>query len=202
MITELTVQQQDSLTELVNIAFGRAAASLSELTGQRVLLSVPRVTIHPINQLQVTLGQIIQGEVASVHQIFTGPVAGDAMLLLNLEGALALSELLTEDRVPLNRLDASDREVLAELGNIILNACLGTFGNLLKVHISFSVPRMQVDALEGLLKSLVVDQQELRYALVVITDFTLKDSTVSGCLVMVLGVASLKKLLDAVEHLG
>jgi chemotaxis protein CheC len=61
---------------------------------------------------------------------------------------------------------------------------------------------MQVDALEGLLKSLVVDKQELRYALVVITDFTLKDSTVSGCLVMVLGVASLKKLLDAVEHLG
>jgi chemotaxis protein CheC len=202
MITELTAQQQDSLTELVNIAFGRAAGSLSELTGQRVLLSVPRVTIHPINQLQVPLGQIIQGEVASVHQIFTGPVAGDAMLLLNLEGALALSELLTEDRVPLNRLDASDREVLAEVGNIILNACLGTFGNLLKVHISFSVPRMQVDALEGLLKSLVVDQQELRYALVVITDFTLKGSTVSGCLVMVLGVASLKKLLEAVEHLG
>lgn len=202
MITDLTVQQQDSLTELVNIAFGRAAASLSELTGQRVILSVPRVSIHPINQLQVPLGQIIQGEVASVHQIFTGPVAGDAMLLLNLEGALALSELLTDERVPLGRLDASDREVLAEVGNIILNACLGTFGNLLKVHISFSVPRMQVDALEGLLKSLVVDQHELRYALVVITNFTLKDSTVGGCLVMVLGVASLEKLLAAVEHLG
>ena len=202
MITDLTVQQQDSLTELVNIAFGRAAGALSELTGQRVILSVPRVSIHPINQLQVPLGQIIQGEVASVHQIFTGPVAGDAMLLLNLEGALALSELLTDERVPLGRLDASDREVLAEVGNIILNACLGTFGNLLKVHISFSVPRMQVDALEGLLKSLVVDQHELRYALVVITNFTLKDSTVGGCLVIVLGVASLEKLLAAVEHLG
>ena len=38
---ELTEIQQDALVELLNIGFGRAGASLSQLTGQRVLLEVP-----------------------------------------------------------------------------------------------------------------------------------------------------------------
>ena len=33
---ELTAVQQDALVELLNIGFGRAAASLSQLTGHRV----------------------------------------------------------------------------------------------------------------------------------------------------------------------
>ena len=43
---ELSPVQQDALVELLNIGFGRAAASLSQLTGHRVLLDVPQVTLH------------------------------------------------------------------------------------------------------------------------------------------------------------
>ena len=48
---ELTAVQRDALTELINIGFGRAAASLSRLTGYRVLLDVPSVSIHPMERL-------------------------------------------------------------------------------------------------------------------------------------------------------
>jgi len=37
----LTDDQKDAVTELVNIAFSRTAAALSELTGNRVELTVP-----------------------------------------------------------------------------------------------------------------------------------------------------------------
>ena len=40
---ELTALQQDALVEVINIGFGRAAASLSKLTGQRVELEVPQI---------------------------------------------------------------------------------------------------------------------------------------------------------------
>ena len=40
---KLTAVQEDALIELLNIGFGRAAASLSQLTGHRVLLEVPHV---------------------------------------------------------------------------------------------------------------------------------------------------------------
>lgn len=198
----LTPQQQDALTELINIAFSRTAAALSEMTGHRVLLDLPQVTLCPITEVAARLSDFVHGEIATVHQIFSGPVSGDALLMLNYDGALMLSDLLTGGRVPTPRLDASDREVLTEIGNILLNACLGMFGNLLKVHVTFSVPRLHLAAIGALLGSLVIGQDELRHALVVYTNFRMRDSAVTGYLVIVLGVASLDRLLAEVEHMG
>ena len=67
-----------------------------------------------------------------------------------------LKELLTnEPALPLS-IDASAREVITEVGNILLNACLGTFGNLLKVQVSFSVPHLSLESVGAILESLRV----------------------------------------------
>src|SRR5262250_521528 len=144
---ELTERQKDALSELINIAFSRTAASLSELTGHRVLLDVPEVAIFPISELAEELSKFLPAEVATVHQVFTGPVTGDALLLMNYDGAITLTELLTDERSRSDRLNLSAREVLTEVGNILLNACLGVFGNLLQVRVSFSVPRLHLETL-------------------------------------------------------
>jgi chemotaxis protein CheC len=196
---ELNQTQQDALIELLNIGFGRAAAALSQLTGHRVLLEVPQVSVHPIADLDKALRSVLQDQVASVHQIFSGPVAGDALLILDHTAAGMLKELLTnEPPLPLP-LDASAREVLTEVGNILLNACLGTFGNILKVQVSFSVPHLNLDTLHAVMKSLLVNREGLRYALVVHAGFKLRDAEVRGYLVIVLSVASLDRLIRAVE---
>jgi chemotaxis protein CheC len=197
---ELTASQHDALIELLNIGFGRAAASLSDLTGHRVLLEVPQVSVHPIDQLNQALKPLVADEVASVHQIFSGPVGGDALLLLDYSAAGLLKELLTsEPPLPLP-IDASAREVLTEVGNILLNACLGTFGNILQVQVSFSVPHLNLDTLYDVMRSLLINREGLRYALVVHAGFKLRDAEVRGYLVIVLSVASLDRLLRAVEE--
>ena len=196
---ELTPVQHDALIELLNIGFGRAAASLSELTGHRVLLEVPHVSIHPIQELAVALRELVDDQVATVHQIFSGPVGGDALLVLDYKAAGMLKELLTsEPPLPLP-IDASGREVLTEVGNILLNACLGTFGNILQVQVSFSVPHLNLDTLNAVMRSLLVNREGLRYALVVHAGFRLRDAEVRGYLVIVLSVASLDRLIRAVE---
>jgi chemotaxis protein CheC len=196
---DLTASQHDALIELLNIGFGRAAASLSQLTGHRVLLDVPQVSVHPIASVDAALRQLVSDQIASVHQIFSGQVAGDALHVLDYTAAGMLKELLTnEPALPLP-LDASAREVLTEVGNILLNACLGTFGNLLQVQVSFSVPQLNLDTLHAVLKSLVVDREGLRYALVVHAGFRLRDAEVTGYLIIVLSVASLDRLIQAVE---
>ena len=197
---KLTAVQEDALIELLNIGFGRAAASLSQLTGHRVLLEVPHVTIHPIDEVSESLERMIRTDVASVHQIFSGPVSGDALLILDQIGASMLKELLTnEPALPLS-IDASAREVLTEVGNILLNACLGTFGNLLKVQVSFSVPQLNLESLGAILETLRVNHEGVKYALVVQAGFKLRDNEVRGFLVIVLSVASLDRLLRAVEE--
>jgi chemotaxis protein CheC len=196
----LTERQNDSLSELINIAFSRTGGALSELTGQRVLLSPPSVSMHRTADLPRVLETFIPGDVASIHQVFAGPVAGDALLLLNYAGAMELTNLLVDEPPQTAYLDESAREVLTEVGNILLNACLGMFGNLLRVHVSFSVPRLHLDSLDALMSSLITDGDDRRYALVVSTAFKVRGSAVSGFLVMALSVASLDRLLHEVDE--
>jgi chemotaxis protein CheC len=201
-MTLLTESQQDSLTEIINIAFSRAAASLSDLTQHRVLLNVPKVSIHPMNELQGILSEFVQDEIATVHQIFDGSLSGDAMLMLDYEGAVKLSRLLTEGNPDKIQLYESDREVLNEVGNILLNACLGTFGNMLEVQITFSVPRLNLADLETLLDSLLIGKDEIQYTLVIYTRFNIEEREISGYLLIVMGVTSLERLLGSLEKLG
>ena len=196
----LTTGQEDALVELINIGFGRAGSALSKLTGHRVQLEVPQVTMCPIDEMADRLRPMLGDELATVHQIFSGPVDGDALLVLAQHSAAILKERLTDEpALPLN-IDRSAREVVTEIGNILLNACLGTFGNLLKVQVSFSVPHLTLDTLESVVGSITVDREGLRYALIVHSSFRLRDSSLTGYLVIVLGVASIERLLHALER--
>lgn len=196
---QLSDVQHDALVELLNIGFGKAGASLSKLTGQRVLLEVPHVAVHPLDHLNAALSEVVAGDVASVHQVFTGPVAGDALLMLDPAGASILKELLTnEPALPLD-LDGSAREVLTEVGNILLNACIGTFGNLLNVPIGFSVPDIDVARLHDIVERLTSGGDTFRYALVITSAFRLRDCEVTGYVVIVMTVQSLTRLLVALD---
>lgn len=196
----LTTAQQDALVELINIGFGRAASALSKLTGHRVQLEVPQVVMCPIDEMADRLRPMLADEIATVHQIFSGPVSGDALLVLDQNSAAILKELLTDEPALPLEIDRSAREVVTEIGNIVLNACLGTFGNLLKVQVSFSVPHLTLDTLESVVGSVAVDRQGLRYALIIHSSFRLRNSSLTGYLVIVLGVASIERLMQALEQ--
>jgi len=197
---ELNPVQHDALVELLNIGFGRAGASLSKLTQQRVLLDVPHVDIHPVTHLTQSLSRLMDERVASVHQVFSGPVAGDALLLLDPIAAATLTELLTDVPSLSLDLDPSTREVFTEVGNVVLNACIGTFGNILNIPMSFSVPDVDVSSVTTVIDRMVESGDALRYALVVTAGFRLRESAVTGYVVIVLTVQSLKRLLDALDR--
>jgi chemotaxis protein CheC len=195
----LTAFETDALTELFNIGLHRAAASLSDLTAQRVRVDLPQLWVCSIDELQQHLVQLVGGELATVHQVFRGEVAGDAVLLLEYDKAALLVQLMTQGDVAAGGvIEQSAREVLAEVGNIVLSACLSAFGNVLQVAVGFSVPRLHVESLDGLLRSLLIDEKEdLQYALLAATRFSVSGSEVGGYLVVVLGVSSLTRAVRA-----
>ena len=183
----------DALTELFNIGLHRAAASLSELTGQRIEVELPRLWVCPIDETHLRLRELIEGELATVHQIFMGSVTGDAILVLEYEAASRLAALLTQGDVAADgRLDQSAREVLTEVGNVILSSCLSAFGDMLHVSVTFSVPRIHVESLEVMLRSLKVESDELHYTLLAATRFRLTEGEVGGYLLIAVGIASLE----------
>ena len=194
---------KDALTELFNIGLHRAASSLSDLTGQRIVVDLPRLWICPIEETHARLIDLLDGDLATVHQIFRGTVTGDAVLVLDYNSATRLAALMTEGNVALGgRLDQSAREVLAEVGNVILSSCLSSFGDMLQVSVTFSVPRMHVESLEGLLRSMRVDSEDLSFALLAATRFRLTEGEVGGYLIIAVGMSSLSLIARALETRG
>ena len=188
----------DALTELFNIGLHRAASSLSDLTGQRIIVDLPQLWVCRIEETHERLIELLQGDLATVHQIFRGTVTGDAVLVLQYESAARLAALMTDGEVALGgRLDQSAREVLGEIGNVILSSCLSSFGDMLRVSVSFSVPRIHVESLEGMLQSLQVDNEDLHFALLAATQFRLSEGEVGGYLIIAVGVSSLTIIADA-----
>jgi chemotaxis protein CheC len=198
---ELTLDQKDALTELINIGYGRAAGALSELTGYRITLEVPQVTMHEMHAIGPMLETVISLDVASVSQVFSGPISGNALLMMDERAAIMLSQLLTDDRNGSQDLDSGAREIITEVGNIVLNACLGVFGNLLDVHVNFAVPHLQVESVTRVLESITVQSHgQTRYGLMIHTRFYVRAGNVSGYLVIILGIASLDRLLLELEN--
>jgi chemotaxis protein CheC len=169
------------------------------LTRQRIILSAPQVELHSIDQVKHALGHMLKGEVASVQQVFSGAVSGHALLLISREGADILTGLLVDEKTTVAEGRAARREALAEMGNIILQGSMGVCGNLLQVHVSFSVPSLALESVDDLLSSIIVNERELQFALLVRTRFELLEGQVSGYLVVILGVTSFSTLLQEVE---
>lgn len=198
---ELTAKQRDTLTELINIAYARAAGALSDLTGHRITLAVPDVTICRIDKVTPALQEVIEGEITCVNQFFAGPISGNAILLFDKPAAQLLTRLITGDP-DADVFDEHARDTMIELGNIVLNACLGAFGNLMSVNLKFTVPHLQVDEIEHVLRSIRIQDEKFEYAMMIRTRFDLRASDVSSFLVMLLGVTSLERVFEGLRKWG
>jgi chemotaxis protein CheC len=198
----LTPSQKDALGELINIGFGRSANALSMLVSQRVVLDAPEVEIFPTAELEKVLKPLADEEIVNVHQVFRGKLAGDAMLLMDSNSASVLVDMLSGGSGAPHKLSSIDREALIETGNILLNAFIGSFGNLLKVHITFTVPHLQLESLKTILNTLSVSGREIEYSLVVKIQFRLAQGNVSGYVIIVMGIESLETLFNSMRSEG
>jgi len=199
---QLNNQQKDALTELINIGFGRAASALSILVEQRVLIETPSVDLYPIMDLGKVLHILPGNEIISVHQVFTGRIAGTAMLLMDVPSSNSLVDLLNGGEGEVDPNKEADQAAMQEIGNILLNAFTGSFGNLLQVHISFTVPFVSYETLDNMLHSLMINHKELQFALVVRVNFNVLKGNVSGYVVIILGLQSMESLVESMRVYG
>ncbi len=144
----LTDLQRDAISELMNIGMGRAASALSQMAHDEVQLSVPLVDLVPVNNMTQFLHAQTLDAITAVKQQFSGVFWGEALLLFPEAQRLERARILLQDMVSLERMADMEQEAFMELGNIILNACLGSLANLLSSEISSSLPILVQDSTE------------------------------------------------------
>ena len=195
-MTELTDLHIDALSEVFNVGAGRAAASLSEIVGEEVKLSIPSIEIFSRQDVNTSALSLEQTQFGSVTQHFTGPLSVDAMLLFTEESALEIVRDMMGSQISIEELVEFEQEAMCELGNIILNACLSAISDVLKVELESSLPAYNIGGPEEILSSLLILEQS--YLLILHIDLRIERRQVEGRLIFLLGSSSLSGLR---EHL-
>lgn len=146
----ITGEDLDILQEIMNIAFGQAAADLAEVINIFVVLSVPHIQV-----LQgVQLPQYLRSELADscnisiVEQVFRGRFAGSAFLVFPAGAGKELIALLDGDGgdVPESgTMETLEKETFMEVGNILIGACVGKMSELLGDVVTYAPPQVLVE---------------------------------------------------------
>lgn len=192
----LNPEQKEALQEIANIGMGQAGASIAKVLGEFVQLSIPRVLIVPPEEVPVALAWTIgDGPVSAVRQAFHSAMRGEAIVIYGEQRCNDLADLMGYDP----DLDhAGEVELLLDVSNILVGACLGGIAEQLRMTIGFSAPSLMADSipLENLVRPGDVTWDS---ALLVEVNFRLKERSFACHLVMLMADHEVTALATALD---
>lgn len=197
-------EEMDILQEVMNIAFGSAAADLAEAIDIYAILSVPRIRIVQARELPDYIRDEIKGyeKISIVEQNFLSKFRGMALLIFPSGVGKALIALLENDAESTfesDPLDALERETLMEVGNILVGACVSKVAELLGDVVIYSPPRIIVEDLpHEAINPDMFDPGKL--AIVLQTVFHFNEQDVSGFLFLICSQESVEWLRRALSE--
>jgi len=139
-ITPFSEVERDALCELANVAMARAAASLRQMVGHQILLTVPTCDILAREKVSERILKAGNSNLVAVRQDFSGPFWGRALLIFPELGSLELMRAILGRQLRAEDILDLEDEALAETGNVILNSWVATIANLLKQGLKMSLP--------------------------------------------------------------
>lgn len=195
---ELTDIQHDALVEVFNIGVGHAAATMSRMVTEEVTLSVPSIKFQSRWQAAEALGGGGTKRICAVTQRFTGPFSAEAILMFPEDKSLEIVRLMIGDQIPLDELTELEQEALSEIGNIILNSCIGTLANIFGHEFSSSLPVFHLGTSGELLN--VEERREDHVVMLLHIDFILAKHEIHGYVAFLLDVSSIEGLKDSINR--
>ncbi|MDO9412616.1 MAG: chemotaxis protein CheX [Pseudolabrys sp.] len=196
-VSELTDIEQDALAEIANMGVSRAAASLRQMVGEQVLLSVPSVKIVSRQAASKLVERGNTRKLVGVQQSFDGPFAGKAILIFPEAQSLELVRSIVGEEHSLEDVIDLEQEALAETGNIILNGCLATIANVLHKTMRMSLPTIVRGDGETLFE---VGSETVGGNLVLFLyiDFNIKNRDIHGFIALLMDLPSINALKEIV----
>ncbi len=195
----LSVTQLDALTEIFNIGAGRAASSLSDIVGDEVLLSVPRVMFYRANEVDANVLSLSSARLGSVKQKFKGPFTVAASLLFTEERALEIVQEMLGSQVLREDLVEYEQEAMCEVGNIILNACLSAMADTLGISFESTLPEYSSDVPDVVIGRIVSDPDN-PLMLILHMNMIIEKRRSQGTLIFWLSSSSLDELIEHLDR--
>ncbi len=187
--------QTDLLAELFNIGVGKAADSLSKMVDQEVRLSVPSVEFRSPAAMADFLGG--DNVICSISQEMRGPFDARSMLMFHEDSGMEVVRQLMGNNLSDELLADMQEEALNEIGNIVLNACIGAIASTLGSKFEVDLPVFQQDKPLNLLSCGMIPNDGS--VMLIRIHMELIDCEVKGYLAFLLGPASQESLRHSLE---
>lgn len=172
----LTAQQLDALREVANIGAGHAATALSQMTGQTIMISVPRIFIAPLEEVPPQLSGP-EDPVVGVLMHMEGDLTGRTLLVFPTVTAVRLAELmLRRARGSSSGMGELEQSAIKEAGNILSGAYMNALSDFMGMVLLPSPPSLAIDMSKALLEATYLQWGDDRDVVVCVeSEFLMKE---------------------------
>lgn len=198
MLKALDAQQVATVEEVLNIGLGRAAVSLTNLLGSEVLLRASGVHLSNLNTGKALdiIKKSGEQNMVSVAQNVSGDLDTLALVLFAESAAVEIVQLMLFGKTEQNGVRKYEYEVMSEVGNIILNACVSAFSNMMHLSLGSSLPVHHI----GDCESVTLDNPAHPLKLLLNLDVVIHQREISGFITFSFSTTALQMLLQVVEQ--
>lgn len=193
----LSEEQRDALQEVANIGMGQAGASIATILDEFVQLSIPRILILRPEEIGEAIGTAVGGgAVSAVRQAFHGHLRGEAIVIYGHQRCNDLAELMgyEADLDP-----ATEHELLLDVTNVLVGACLGGIAEQLKTDVGFSAPSVAADRVSAA-DLIRAEEVKSTCALFLEVNFKLEQRSFACHLIMLMPEAEIVSVGAAVDR--
>lgn len=202
---DLTGVQLQATSDILNRAVQHAAAALAGVIEGDVGLSVSFVDLTSRADATRRLDDSALSRPAiAVCQRFTGSFSGEMQLIFCERQSLHLVRTLLADTVPLDVMTDLEQDALTEVGNVVLNACLGSLAMQLGGRLTSALPDYRRGPAARLLAGGDTEPADAGAgwgeALLVHLDVALGPQDIDGHLIVLLDAESARRYRDHVDN--
>jgi len=191
----------DALTEIMNIGVGKAAAIMNTMLDSHVSLTVPVVRLLAADSLVQDSVFADDTPFSAVEMKYSGAFNGFVELVFDTVSAGKLVDRLSGvDSMPVDDFDSLRSGTLCEIGNIVINAVLGTMANILDASLTFSVPFYHEGSGSGIIRDFRAEAGSM--VLLTKTTFTISELSVTGDFAVFFSFSSYENLRTGLLHIG
>ena len=194
----LSEDQIDIIKEIINLGVGKAASTLNTILGSHIKLSVPDIQLLDKDGLINVLKDDSIDNLASVNLSFKGDFTGSAKIIFPTDGASKLISAFAGDAEDEDDLNEIRVGTLSEIGNIVLNALMGTISNVLKQSFTYTPPNFLEGNINFILAQDRFNQESV--SLLAKTNFKIESIEITGDFVLFFEVGSLDILLNRIDE--
>jgi len=129
------------LWQISDHALTEAGGAISELTQCETRIDLQSLGMIDVHDA-VGLFDESEPDMIAVSQALSGVINGHGIFVVNESSSMAWLRQLLNEKARLRELTRMEEESLGELGNIMLNSCLGNYLDMLKGLVTSQLPQL------------------------------------------------------------